>query len=386
MNPANPLKSIFYIKLPENFKLSNSPVHIDPKILLPVQKKDGDTSNSFNVETLAPEQILSGLLTVLAYDSKNKDAPYYRKILEEARPGIKKELAEAAILKAKNEDWDLAEEIWLALKGLYPNDSAITLNMALLFDQKADSYRRSGLTEDADAYDESAYRYYAEAMDSEPPLPDAYFNAAFFNLKRREFGDAKEDFENYLALTADFSDEELGENGIYKKERAQEMINKITNRNLEDSHFHDAYMLISSGQEEKGLEEIQKFIRDNPAVWNAWFLLGWGLRRLNKFEEAKQAFFKARECDGGDENADTLNELAICQIETGDFKGAKESLVDALNIDPDNTKIISNMGFLALREGDSEEALRYFQTVNEIDPSDKIAQEQIKELKALLGF
>lgn len=387
MNPANPLKSIFYIKLPEDFKLSNSnSVHIDPKILLPVQKKDGDTSDSFNVETLAPEQILSGLLTVLAYEPQNQNAPYYRKLLEEARPGIKKELAEAAILKAKNEDWDLAEEIWLALRGLYPNDSTITLNMALLFDQKADSYRRSGLTEDADAYDESAYRYYTEAMDSEPPLPDAYFNAAFFHLKRREFGDAKEDFENYLALTADFSDEELGENGIYKKERAQEMINKITNRNLEDSHFHDAYMLISSGQEEKGLEEIQKFIRDNPAVWNAWFLLGWGLRRLNKFEEAKQAFLKAKECDGGDENADTLNELAICQIETGDFKGAKESLVDALNLDPDNTKIISNMGFLALREGDTEEALRYFQTVNEIEPSDKIAQEQIKELKALLGL
>ncbi len=386
MNPADPLKSIFYIKLPEGFKLSSSPIHIDPNILLPVQKKDGDESSTFDVSTLSQEQILSGLLTVLAYEPETKNAEYYRKLLEEARPGLKKELAEAAILKTRNEDWDLAEEIWMALKGVYPDDPAITLNFALFFDQKADSYRRSGLNEDADAYDDSAYRYYTEAMDSEPPLADAYFNAAFFHLKRHEFGDAKEDFENYIALTTDLTDEELGENGIYKKERAQEMINKIANRNLEDVHFHDAYTLISSGQEEKGILEIQKFLRDNPAVWNAWFLLGWGLRRLNRFDDAKQAFLKARECEGGDDNANTLNELAICQMETGESDEAKKTLSDALNLDPENTKIISNLGFIALQEGDSEEAFRYFQTVLEIDPSDKIAKEKSDELKVLLGI
>ncbi|MFA6937635.1 MAG: tetratricopeptide repeat protein [Treponema sp.] len=380
MNPANPMDSIYFIKLPEGFVLSKNAMHIDPTISLPVQKKDKDSPGSFNMAELSQEQILAGILTVLAYDKQNPNLSYYRSILKDARPNIKQELAEAAILKAKNEDWDLAEEIWLALHGFDPEDKAIILNMALFFDQMADSYRKTGLNEDADAYDASALDYYKQAMDSDPEIPDAFFNAGFFYTKTRDYSEAKSSFENYLALTCDMKDEELGENGIYKRERAQEMIDKIKNRNLEDTQFKNAYSLISSGQEEKGIEEIRPFLQSHPEVWNAWFLLGWGLRRLERFEDAKQAFLKARECDGGDENADTYNELAICQMETGEYEEAKDSLIDALNLDPDNTKIISNLGFLALKEGDQEEARKYFATVLEIDPNDKLAKSEYEQL------
>jgi tetratricopeptide (TPR) repeat protein len=380
MNPSNPLDSIYFIQLPEGFELSKHAMHIDPTIPLPVQKKDKDAPGSFNMAELTQEQILAGILTVLAYDKENANLNYYRSIMKEARPDIKHELAEAAILKAKNEDWDLAEEIWLALHGLDPDDKAIILDMALFFDQMADSYRKTNLNEDADAYDASALEYYKQAMDADPEIPDAFFNAGFFYLKTREYGDAKSAFESYLALTCDMKDEELGENGIYKRERAQEVIDKIKNRNLEDTQFRAAYELISSGQEEKGLEQIRLFLQSHPTVWNAWFMLGWGLRRLERFEDAKEAFLKAQECEGGDENADSYNELAICQMETGDFDGARDSLIDALNIDPDNTKIISNLGFLSLKEGDQEEARKYFETVLEIDPNDKLAKSELDQL------
>lgn len=382
MVSTNSLDSIYFIKLPEGSVLSPKAMKIDPEIPLPVQKKNPEDPVEQDAAKLSEEQILSGILTVLAYDKKNENAEYYRKLITDVRPGIKKELAEAAILKARNEDWDLAEEIWLAVNGIDPQDKAIILNMAIFFDQKADSYRRNSLNEDADAYDEAALDYYKQAMDSDKEIPDAYFNAGFFYLKKRDYGEAKGCFESYLGLVADAKDEELGENGIYKKERAQEIINKISNRNLENDRFRDAYKLISEGQEEKGLEEIRKFIRDNPVVWNAWFLLGWGLRRLGRFEDAKQAFLKARECEGGDENADTLNELAICQMETGELKEAKETLVEALSMDSENTKIISNLGCLCLKMNQNEEARKYFEVVLEIDPDDKIAAAQIAKLDA----
>lgn len=380
MVSTNSLDSIYFIKLPEGSVLSPKAMKINPEIPLPVQKKNPEDPVEQDAAKLSEEQILSGILTVLAYDKKNENSEYYRKLITDVRPGIKKELAEAAILKARNEDWDLAEEIWLAVNGIDPQDKAIILNMAIFFDQKADSYRRNSLNEDADAYDEAALDYYKQAMDSDKEIPDAYFNAGFFYLKKRDYGEAKGCFESYLGLVADAKDEELGENGIYKKERAQEIINKISNRNLESDRFRDAYKLISEGQEEKGLEEIRKFIRDNPVVWNAWFLLGWGLRRLGRFEDAKQAFLKARECEGGDENADTLNELAICQMETGELKEAKETLVDALSMDSENTKIISNLGCLCLKMNQNEEARKYFEVVLEIDPDDKIAADQISLL------
>lgn len=382
MVSTNSLDSIYFIKLPEGSVLSPKAMKINPEIPLPVQKKNPEDSVEQDATKLSEEQILSGILTVLVYDKKNENSEYYRKLITDVRPGIKKELAEAAILKARNEDWDLAEEIWLAVNGIDPQDKAIILNMAIFFDQKADSYRRNSLNEDADAYDEAALDYYKQAMDSDKEIPDAYFNAGFFYLKKRDYGEAKGCFESYLGLVADAKDEELGENGIYKKERAQEIINKISNRNLENDRFRDAYKLISEGQEEKGLEEIRKFIRDNPVVWNAWFLLGWGLRRLGRFEDAKQAFLKARECEGGDENADTLNELAICQMETGELKEAKETLVDALSMDSENTKIISNLGCLCLKMNQNEEARKYFEVVLEIDPNDKIAASQIAKLDA----
>lgn len=380
MNPANSLESIYFINFPEDVKLSEHALQIDPSVPLPVQKKEKDDPDNFNPKDISPEQILSGILTVLAYDKNNKNADYYRKIIKQARPNILKELTEAAILKTKNEEWDLAEEIFLAVKGIDPEDKRIYLNLALFFDQKADSYRKLSLYDDADAYDDSALRYYTDAMNSEPEIPEAFFNAGFFYLKQNNFAEAKGCFENYLALTADLTDEEMGDDGLYRKERAQELINKINERNLDQSQFNQAYNLISSGEEEKGLEVIRKFIENNPAVWNAWFLLGWGLRRLERFQEAKMAFEKAKECEGNDENADTLNELAICQMETGDFEGAVNSLNDALSMDVDNVKVVSNLGEVYLRMGKKDEARKYFKTALELDPNDKIARFELDRL------
>lgn len=379
MNPTSPLDSVYFINIPEDFSLSDKAFHLDTTIPLPVQKKDEDAPGTFDMKSLTEEQILAGLLTIMAYDPKNEHILYYRSILKHARPNLKKELGEAAILKAKNEDFDLAEEIFRALHGFDPEDMTIVLNMALFFDQRADSYRRSGLHDDADAYDEDAQNYYREALDAEPALPDAFFNAGFFYLKKREYKKAKDAFETYLALTCDVKDEELGENGIYKKNRAQQVLNDISNRNMDDDHFKAAYDLINRGEEEKGLEEIRNFIEKNPSVWNAWFMLGWGMRKLGRFSEAKMAFEKALTLEGG-ETSDTYNELSICLLESGDIKGAKKLLEKALVKDSENTKIISNLGYIALKEGDPSMAAGYFQTVLEIDPDDKIAAMELAKL------
>lgn len=380
MTPNSPLESVYFITLPEGFELSKESFPIDVTIPLPVQKKDSDAPGQFNPEELTQEQILAGILTVLAYDKHNQNLQYYRSIITKARPNIKKELSETAILKVKNEDFELAEEIFLALQGLDPEDKAITLNMALFFDQRADSYRRSGLTEDANAYDEDALHYYKEAMVAEPAIPDAFFNAGFFYLKQKEYSNAKDAFETYLALTCDTPDEDLGDNGVYKKERAQEIVYNIKNQNMDDARFKAAYDLISNGEEEKGLDQIRMFLQNNPKVWNAWFMLGWGLRRIGRFEDGIQAFSKALEY-GGDTNSDTYNEMAICHLETGNYEEAKKALLKALAIEPESTKIISNLGYVALREGNIADAQKYFTTVLEFDPDDKIAQTELAKLE-----
>ena len=380
MNPSNPLESVFYISIPENFVASDEAFKIDTKIQLPVQKKPDEAPGSFNPSEITTEQILAGILTVLAYDKKNEHLDYYRSIIKKVKPNIKKELCEAAILKTKNEDFDLAEEIFLALNGLDPEDPAIILNLALFLDQRADSYRNSGLNDDADAYDNDAGEYYANAMNAEPPLPDAFFNAGFYYMKQHKYREAKDAFETYLALTCDIKDEELGENGIYKKERAQEILDNIKNQNMDDEAFRAAYDFISKGQEEKGLEEIRRFLQNNPKVWNAWFMLGWGLRRLERYSDAKMAFLEALKC-GGDSNSDTYNELSLCYVQEKDFDAAKDALFKAMAIEPESTKIISNLGYLALAQGNKEEARKYFSTVLEYDSNDRIAAAELLKLE-----
>ncbi len=380
MNPSNPLESVFYISIPENFVASDEAFKIDPKIMLPVQKKPDEAPGSFNPSEITTEQILAGILTVLAYDKKNEHLDYYRSIIKKVKPDIKKELCEAAILKTKNEYFDLAEEIFLALNGLDPEDSAIILNLALFLDQRADSYRNSGLNEDADAYDNDAGEYYASAMNAEPPLPDAFFNAGFYYMKQHKYREAKDAFETYIALTCDVSDDELGENGIYKKERAQEILDNIKNQNMDDEAFRAAYDFISKGQEEKGLEEIRRFLQNNPKVWNAWFMLGWGLRRLERYSDAKMAFLEALKC-GGDCNSDTYNELSLCYVQEKAFGEAKDALLKAMAIEPESTKIISNLGYLALAQGNKEEARKFFTTVLEYDANDRIAAAELMKLE-----
>lgn len=379
MKPTDPLESIYYIQLPEDFHFSQDAMHIDPSIPLPVQKKEKDDPGTFNMQELTEEQILAGLLTVMAYDQENKNILYYRSLLKKARPNLKKELTEAAILKTKNEDYDFAEEIYASLRGFDPDDIATVLNTAIFFDQRADSYRASGLYDDADAYDADALFYYKQAMDAEPAVPDAFFNAGFYYRKKHDFKEARSCFETYLALTCDISDEEMGENGIYKKNRAQEILNEIDSRNMEDEHFTAAYSLINKGDVDKGLDEIRLFIEKNPDVWNAWFMLGWGLRQKKRYGDARKAFEKALTLDGG-KRADTYNELAICLMEEGSLDAAKDSLEKALALESENTKIISNLGYLALKEGKPSEAAAYFQTVLEYDPNDKLAAMELAKM------
>ena len=68
-------------------------------------------------------------------------------------------------------------------------------------------------------------------------------------------------------------------------------------------------------------------------------------------------------------------------MELGQLKESKDYLFQALSIEPENTKYMSNLGYLSLKEGNRDEAKKYFLAVLEFDPNDKIAKKMLEELQ-----
>ena len=346
---------------------------INPDIPIPIEIPEGDEKP--NLEGLSWEMIVAGMLRAIALGSapdaaqggKREWLDYYRCFILAVRPAIMAEFTEAAILKAHNGDFDSALDILDTLRGLFPSSPAVLLNRALVMEERA-SRGRSG---EAPAF-EAAEAAYAEALDLKPPFPAAFFNAGFFYLNRKDFRRAKEYFSRYISISDDQA----------KTERAESILKDIQHNGLEDESLNDAYAFIQQGNEEAGMRSIRDYIEKYPSVWNGWFVLGWALRRLGRWQDGAAALGRAVELGGGSGAAgsDTRNELAICLMEAGDQKGARRELEAALCDDPENIKIISNLGVLALKTGNSDEAAAFFRTVLELDPEDPVARSYLHAL------
>jgi Flp pilus assembly protein TadD len=364
----DPLANIIYISIPESMEREVGNLKLDPDIMLPVEVQ-GET-DKWDPSELSWEQIIAAMLKILAYDPSHEHAEYYRRFVLEARPDIVEELTETGVFKAKNKDFEVAEEIFRALLGLLPGDSRVELNLALLYEQKAEAAEGRGDDETAQREEEKAFEAYQNLFEKEEVLPEAHLNGAHFFLKRRNYERARYHLDHYTRVG---DDEE-------KIQEARGIISEIDSQNLLDTLFKEAYDFIRMGKEEEGIEKAKKFLESHPEVWNAWFLLGWAYRRLEMYEEARDAFLKAEE--NGSDHPDTLNELAICYMELGDYEESRRRLEQALAKEPSNTKIMSNLGILAMKRGNVEEAEGFFHSVLDLEPEDPIAREYIDRLQS----
>ncbi|MDR2418971.1 MAG: tetratricopeptide repeat protein [Treponema sp.] len=363
---------LVFLSIPHSLRASLEHKHhhddelfiIDPAIPIPVDEA--------NIENLSTEALLSGMIRFLM-EKTERTSPYttyYRHFVRAVRPSILAEFTEAAIIKARNADYAMALEIIAALEALFPASEVVLLNKALVLEERAVSLEQSEQNAEA-AWDE-ALEAYEKALAIRPPFPDAFFNAGFFFIKQKNFTQARHCFNEYLAITVKHNDSEDDDELKEKQKRAKASLRKIDKYKLDDALFQEAYNAVRADKAQEALPSIHAFLERNSEVWNGWFLLGWALRKLKRWDDGVASFQKAIEL-GGD-NADTRNELAICLMETQDYTGARKQLEIALRREPENVKIISNLGVLALRRGDDDEATGFFRTVLEIEPDDPMAR------------
>ena len=372
--------TIIFLDVPKSLKDEIS-FEVNPSIPLPVELEGGEIS--LDPEMLSWEMIISGMLRIISAYSRNDhsiiskpkiaDIPsewidYYRGFVLTVKPEIFHEFSAAAIVKAKNGEYDMALEISAILEGLFPGSPGVLLNKALFLEDKAAALEKNG--HGAEKENAEALEAYETALAIKPVLPDTLFNAGFFYMRRRDFISARECFSAYISAAED--SEIPPENPAEKTLQAKKILQDIKSQGLDDPIIKEAYDCIYLGNDNEGLLKIREFLEKHPKVWNGWFYLGWALRKLGRYNDGLEALKKAVELGGN--SSDIQNEMAICLMELGDLKGAKKELEQALRRDGENTKIISNLGVLAMKAGNMEEAEAFFRAVHELDSNDPLAK------------
>jgi tetratricopeptide (TPR) repeat protein len=88
----------------------------------------------------------------------------------------------------------------------------------------------------------------------------------------------------------------------------------------------------------------------------------------SEIRSGQEAFLKCLEL--GESSSDIYNELAICTLEAGDRELAKNYLDIALDLDGDNVKLLSNLAFLHLRDGEYDQARELLERARACDEHD----------------
>ncbi len=360
--PGNPLDSIYFISVPEQFSLSLGDFSIDPGILLPVEVQSGN--EPLDVSSISWEMIVAGMLRVLTFSPENENSDYYRRFVLAVKPEIESELVRAGIEKAKHHDYDLADELFTTAAAVNPHSLASYFNQAQVYESRARSYQQLGNDSLCATFLEKTREAYETALHIDPRSVQALEAAAEFYLRIGNHEKALETF-SFLAEQEDSS-------------KVRQIIEELHTRKRLDAQFQEAYASILDGKEQEAIKLIDTFLTESNATWTAWFLRGWAFRRLGDYPEAERSFKTALKLS--EPQADILNELAICTMENGNFDESLVYLDKALELEPGNVKILSNMGIISLKQGNPAEGEEYFQKVLEIDPNDPIALNFLKFL------
>jgi tetratricopeptide (TPR) repeat protein len=286
---------------------------------------------------------------------------YYRNFILWARPDLLEEFFQAALVKSKNNDFAQAKEIVAYLEAVFPNDTRAFWTEALVLENETAFLEKNGESEEAGERAAQAAAAYEKARTKLPKLPVLDYSAGVFFWRRKDFRQAKECFTRYAPVSEG-----------RRREQALRCLRAIESKALDNPSYTAAYKALTENRPEIAMNEIRGFLTRFPSVWNAWFILGWALRSLGRWNDAESALKKARELGG--HAVDLNNELAICLMARGDLAGAKKELENGLAREPENVKIISNLGVLAQKAGDTARAESFFRAALELAPGDVVAK------------
>ena len=361
-------ENIKFIKLPESFKADLGSFSIDPSIELPILLGKG--KDKVEDKDLTVENIVAGMISVIAHDKDNPNFSYYKAFVLASDPNIVEKLNQAAIAKEQRKEFGFAEELFLAVYHLLPQ-SASCINLATLYSYLAVEARSKD--EDDKPWIKKVRSTLLDGIErfgeDEMILSELFsFEAYMGNLE-----EAKEYGERYLEVA------EESERKDEVKKAMKEIDFKLDNRDA----IYEAYDFITLGEPDKALPIIDKFLSENPSIWNGYFLKGWALRIRKDYKEARECFLACLKLVEG--NSEIYNELSICELELGNRELAKIYLETACDMDESNLTTTTNLAYLFLEDGEYDEAREYLEKARYLAKDDKFVKGLIEAYEKATG-
>ncbi|MGI6490021.1 MAG: tetratricopeptide repeat protein [Spirochaetales bacterium] len=367
---SDELKNIIFITLPPSSAKTINDFTIDPSIEIPVQLSEGSTGFA-QTDQISIELIVAGMLKILAWDPSHPHRAYYRAFVLAAQPNAAQELNIAAIAQEQKGNHHFAEELFRAVCVLEPQ-SASFINLATLYSRIAAQDTKKG--EQYDTYQQRSLSTLLEGLELLEEDGDLLREIGYFHLYQGNVEAARSFLERYLETEGE-EDE--------KRTHTRKILADITAKLADDETLMAAYDAIQMNKEEEAITTVEGFLSANPTVWNAWFLKGWALRRLARWEEAQDALLKALSYTTA--SSDLYNELAICALESGKRELAKQYLDTAIDLDEGNITLLSNLAYLHLADDELDLAREYLERARSVDEDDPLIGELIAHYQAATG-
>ncbi len=359
---------IIYVKLPGSFTADLGTFTLNPDIPVPFSVPEGRKSLEKSDYTV--ENMLSGLISVVAEDEKNSAFSYYRDLILAIDPSLCEKLAQAAAVKEKTGDYDFALLLSKAVYHIHP-DPASAISLATVYSYMAVDSSRKG--EDNRKYIKEARSTLLGALERNGENADLLYEIASFEAFFANLEEASEYARRFLAVS------EEGE----RKEEIKKLLKDISFKLDNSRKIEEAYDFLSLGESDKALPVAESFIKSNPDVWNGYFLRGWALRMKKEYARAEKDFLKCIEL--GESNAEIYNELALCELAGGNRELAVLYLESAYDRDEENITVLSNLSLLSLEDGAWDKAREYLEKARYISKDDSLVNHLIKKYEETTG-
>ena len=312
------------------------------------------------------KNIIQGMLFVLGVDSKFKYKDKYLNLLKKS--GIK---PEAYLIKLTNRDEiSLDKKIVFskALMNIGEIDHKKYFIYGNILEMKGTKLFENNETHTAEAYMEKAVSYYNKALDKNPEFSLAYYKLGYYYRQINQYLNAKAYWDKFIEY----------DNNDVRKQEIRDQLEELDYF----LQFEEGYKLVLKGYVEKGLDKLLPLLDIFPKWWKLFFIIGVAFRQKQEYEIAKKYFKNVIELNSA--QVEAVNELAVCEISTGNYQEAKKYLDEGIKTNPNSHELYTNRAASNVYLKDIKAAEIDVEKALSIEPENEVAltlKDQIKKLK-----